>query len=99
MTVPGFSAQATLRRHSYGLTLPSETNLDRVILQDCGFWKGAACWTVISTCGGTAGFVDRNTFINCVDRLSNGYCVECVTGGTDPRNPPPGSTSLHCAWM
>ena len=99
MKLPGFSAEATLYQTSrhYRIAIVEPIPSDRVIPQDCGFWKGVGCsiWP-IPFCA-PAGLGGAAPFVDCVDRLSNGGCVDCVLHGRlDPRassqtqpHPPP----------
>jgi hypothetical protein len=99
MALPGFGASNALRNHAaYRVVLQSLDHSNCVIPQDCNIGKGFACAWVIGHCG-VAGFGGRDAYINCVDRLSGGYCVDCVTGGLDPhRHPDLGKASVVCGW-
>jgi hypothetical protein len=99
MTLPGFGASNALRNNAaYRAVLQPLDYSNCVIPQDCSIWKGFACAWVIGHCG-VASFGGRDAYINCVDKLSRGYCVECVTGGVDPHgNPGVGTTSVVCGW-
>src|SRR5712692_3695122 len=92
MTIPGFTALASLdpSRGSYAAAMAPTAIGGRVYLQGCDFWKRIGCgiwpelvcWPALAS----AAWDNRAAFIDCVDKLSGGGCVDCVLDGIDPRN-------------
>jgi hypothetical protein len=95
MSLRGFGAEASVQRPVRTYRGSPNTSAGaggwlsgHVVPQSCDFWTRLGCsiWP-IPFCG-PAGLGGAAAFVDCVDRLSHGGCVDCVLqGGVDPRRP------------
>lgn len=96
MNMPGFTAEASLYLggEQYRLSTNSVHTPGLVVQQDCSWYKSIGCvagpfsWCVF------AGFGGADTFIDCVNALSGGECLDCIGATEDPSGPLPSGLTM-----
>lgn len=87
MNLLGFTAEASLHhsrdRYGFGHSNPFAQN--KIIPQDCDFFKKTGCVSGPFSWCAPAGLGGAVPFWDCVDKLSGGNCLDCI-GSADPRD-------------
>ena len=89
MNMPGFTAETSLYLpgKQYRLSTNSVNTPGLVVQQDCPWYKSIGCVLGPFSWCALAGFGGADTFINCVNELSGGDCVDCIGAKEDPYGP------------